>query len=74
MYLKTKIEKLENKVGIGRKEKPILVVMMKGETHEAALHRNNISPKIKSSDERLIFIVTNIRRSPNDPPLKENEP
>jgi hypothetical protein len=72
MYLKTKLEKLENKAGIRKRKRPLMVVQVQGESNEATMRRNGISPKIKATDEKLIFIVTNIQRRPNDPPLKEN--
>ena len=68
MYLKTKIEKLEDKVGIRKRKRTIIVSMMEGETREEVLRYNDIPPGIDIKENRLIFVITNVPRAPNDPP------
>ena len=63
MYLKTKIEKLEDKVGI-RKE--TIVVQMPGESEEEVLRKVNVFPGSDVKFIKVRFVNTNVPRVPNE--------
>jgi hypothetical protein len=63
MNLKAKIEKLEDKVGI-RKE--TIVVQMPGESEEEVLRKANVPTGADAKFIKVIFVKTNIDRTPNE--------